>query len=347
MRPLRLLERLREAAQNELFGTTVSIGYAGTVGLHDTETLMRHADAALYVGKVRGRNMVMGFDSARQSGELPQQMNVPAVKRLIADGELTIVFQPIWDVTSGTILGFEALARPDAKLGLAGPQDAFDIASKMGRAHDLDRVCRNAVIAAAAELPPNVLLFLNVTPESLVRGDLDPKTLDESIASVGLVRERVVLEITERYGGPNAPVITAALELQRAGFQIALDDAGAGNAGLEYMSRMKFDFIKIDRGIVSNAAADSAARGVVAAIVALARTTGAYVIAEGIEDRTMLDAIRPIDGAQGYFLGRPGPLDAPMTIGATKLSGERVLIRLPRSEPAEVPGLSLRSAGDS
>jgi EAL domain-containing protein (putative c-di-GMP-specific phosphodiesterase class I) len=82
---------------------------------------------------------------------------------------------------------------------------------------------------------------------------------------------------------------------------------------------MKFDFIKIDGGIVAKAADDMAARGVVTAIVALAKTTGAFVIGEGIEDRRMLDAIRPIDGAQGYFLGRPGAIDAPMTAGARDL----------------------------
>jgi diguanylate cyclase (GGDEF)-like protein len=313
------LERLRESAQNELFGTTVSVGFAASTGLLDAEALMRHADAALYVCKVRGRNVVVNFDSARQFGDIPQQMNVAAVNRLIAEGDLTIAFQPIWDLKRGAILGFEALARPNAKSGLSGPQEAFDVAAKIRRTHDLDRVCRNAAIAAATGLPGDALLFLNVAPESLVRGDLDPDIFAEELAAAGMPVARIVLEITEHYAGATAPVLEAALELQRAGFRVALDDTGAGNAGLEYLSRMKFDFIKIDGGIVAKAADDMAARGVVTAIVALAKTTGAFVIGEGIEDRRMLDAIRPIDGAQGYFLGRPGAIDAPMTAGARDL----------------------------
>jgi EAL domain-containing protein (putative c-di-GMP-specific phosphodiesterase class I) len=320
------LERLRESAQNELFGTTISVGFAGSTGVLDAEALIRHADAALYVCKLRGRNVVVNFDAARQFGDIPQQMNVAAVNRLIAEREVTIAFQPIWDLARGAVLGFEALARPDMKSGLSGPQEAFDIAAKIRRTHDLDRVCRSAAIRAAVDLPGDALLFLNVAPESLVRGDLDPRLVSEELAAAAFPIDRVVLEITERYAGPSAPVIDAALELQRAGFRVALDDTGAGNAGLEYLSRMKFDFIKIDRSIVAKAADDVAARGVVTAIVSLAKTTGAYVIAEGIEDRRMLDAVRPIDGAQGYFLGRPGSIDAPSTAGARDLSREGTLV---------------------
>jgi diguanylate cyclase (GGDEF)-like protein len=320
------LERLRESAQNELFGTTISVGFAGSTGVLDAEALIRQADAALYVCKLRGRNVVVNFDAARQFGDIPQQMNVAAVNRLIAEREVTIAFQPIWDLARGAILGFEALARPDIKSGLSGPQEAFDIAAKIRRTHDLDRVCRSAAIRAAVDLPGDALLFLNVAPESLVRGDLDPRLVSEELAAAAFPIDRVVLEITERYAGPSAPVIDAALELQRAGFRVALDDTGAGNAGLEYLSRMRFDFIKIDGSIVAKAADDVAARGVVTAIVSLAKTTGAYVIAEGIEDRRMLDAVRPIDGAQGYFLGRPGSIDAPSTAGARDLSREGTLV---------------------
>jgi EAL domain-containing protein (putative c-di-GMP-specific phosphodiesterase class I) len=145
--------------------------------------------------------------------------------------------------------------------------------------------------------------------------------LAEKLSVVGIPVQRVVLEITERYAGPMEPVVVAARELQRFGFKLALDDTGAGNAGLEYLSRLKVDFIKIDGAIVANSTHDTAARGVISAIVALARTTNAYVIAEGIEDRLMLDAVSPtlldgaintnaVNGVQGYFLGRPGPIES-------------------------------------
>ncbi len=318
----RALERLREEAQMELFGTTISLGLAGSPqGLIDAETLLRQADAALYVCKQRGRNIVVSFDDVQHSNAIPQQMNVHAVTRLLAERELLVVFQPIWDIERSAILGFEALARPDAKYGLAGPQEAFDVAAKIGRAHDLERVCREAAIAQAEGLPPNALLFLNVSPETLARDELNAQTLAAKLSDVGIATERVVLEITERYPGPLEPVILAARELQRYGFKLALDDTGAGNAGLEFLSRLKVDFIKIDGAIVANAATETAARGVISAIVALAKTTNAYVIAEGIEDQAMLALVshrvfngvvnaNAVSGVQGYLLGRPGLISA-------------------------------------
>jgi EAL domain-containing protein (putative c-di-GMP-specific phosphodiesterase class I) len=185
----------------------------------------------------------------------------------------------------------------------------------MGRAHELDRACRDVAIERAKDLPEGTLLFLNVSPETLARDDLTPKALAASLESVGLSPERVVLEITERYEGDSDLVIAAAAAMGRFGFKLALDDTGAGNAGLEYLGRLPFEFIKIDGAIVSKATHDRAARGVVAAIVAFASTTGALVIAEGIEDQAMLDMVyglaaagEPgapgIRGAQGYYLGR-------------------------------------------
>jgi len=121
--------------------------------------------------------------------------------------------------------------------------------------------------------------------QRLYRDELKAQTLTAKLSDVGISADRVVLEITERYPGPLEPVIIAARELQRCGFKLALDDTGAGNAGLEFLSRLKVDFIKIDSAIVANGANEMAARGVISAIVALAKTTNAYVIAEGIETK--------------------------------------------------------------
>jgi diguanylate cyclase (GGDEF)-like protein len=311
------LERIREEAEAGLLGTTVTIGVSTSpAGLVDSDALQRQADAALYVGKQRGRNIVVSFDDAQSRGAVPQQMNVHAVTRLIAERGLQIYFQPIWDLQRSAILGFEALARPAAKYGLSGPQEAFDVAAKIGRAHDLDRVCRDATIARAKDLPAGTLLFLNLSPETLVRGVLEPEAFAAALATVGVTPDRTVLEITERFEGPPEAVIAAAASLQRFGFKLALDDTGAGNAGLGYLVRLGVDFVKIDGAIVASSARDLGARGVIAAIVAFAATTGAYVIAEGIEDQTMLDAVRGTDvpegtaaghvrGVQGYYLGRP------------------------------------------
>ena len=302
------LDRMRDEASRELFGTTISIGLAGSRnGAIDSSILQRQADAALYVCKQRGRNVVVSFEETQRTATDEQQHHVRAVTRLIAEQQLGVAYQPIWDLTRRAILGFEALARPNATYGLSGPQQAFDVASSMGRTHDLDRVCRQAAIAAAQGLPAGALLFLNVSPETLARRDFNPAQLAAELFAVGVAVDRVVLEISERYAGALEPVISAASELQRFGFKIALDDTGASDGGLILLQRIRFDFIKIDAAIAARTAGDLAARGIVSAVVALARTTNAYVIVEGIEDRATLDLVRAagVDGVQGYLVGRP------------------------------------------
>ena len=98
-----------------------------------------------------------------------------------------------------------------------------------------------------------------------------------------------------------------AKRLRSLGFGLALDDTGAGNAGLEVLSQLPVDFVKIDRAVVAKGLTDKTARGVLTGITAIARETAAYVIAEGIENIEMFDLVRQmgVQGVQGYLLGRP------------------------------------------
>jgi PAS domain S-box-containing protein len=128
-----------------------------------------------------------------------------------------------------------------------------------------------------------------------------------------------VLEITERTDARKELLLPEAARLRRLGFKLALDDVGAGNAGLEMLSALPVDFIKIDRAVVANAVEDRGARAVMLGIMAFARESGAFVIAEGIETEAMLELARDPDperearpvgahGAQGFLLGRPAPV---------------------------------------
>jgi EAL domain-containing protein (putative c-di-GMP-specific phosphodiesterase class I) len=232
--------------------------------------------------------------------------------QMIATGSMHVVFQPIWDVKGCRPLAYEALSRPDPKYGFDGPQEAFDLAERIGRAHELDAVCRAAALASAGELPGDALLFINVSPQSLNHGRLDPLEFVEAVQAAGLTPERVVIEITERSITYVDAVIDAARALQRHGVRLALDDTGAGNSGLEMLSRLTFEFVKIDREVIVKGLHDKNARGVLAGIIAIAQATGAYVIAEGIENIEMLDFVcrtgtrqAGIQGVQGYLLRRP------------------------------------------
>jgi len=312
-----VLERLRRDVQRNLCTTTVSIGLALlTPGETDVATLQEQAAAALYEAKRRGRNTVVTFEEIRESASILSSAKAQALRRVLIDGHVGVVFQPIWDVARGEILAFEALARPAAHYGFEGPQEAFDIAERIGRAHDLDAVCRNAILDRAGELPPDALLFLNLSPQTLDLDVLAGTALVDAVRAAGLRPERVVLELTERSMARLAVVVREATRLRGLGFKLALDDTGAGNAGLEMLSQLPVDFVKIDRAVVVKALSDRAARAVLAGIIAIARETDTYVIAEGIEDTAMLNlarqagvpngaALMGVQGVQGYLLGRP------------------------------------------
>jgi diguanylate cyclase (GGDEF)-like protein len=302
------LKQLSQKIQQHSLGITVSIGTAHSDSSTLTSELLHpRAMAALREAKRRGRNRMLTFEAIEGSVQLLSPAKARAIRLLLHEGKMSIAFQPIWNLANGNLFAFEALARPPAEYGFAGPQEMFDIAEQMGRAHELDYVCVRAILARAADLPPDVLLFINLTPQTLIHDLLTGAVLLSSVVEAGLKPSRVVLEITERSIANLAEVIEKARQLQFLGFQIALDDAGAGNAGLEMLSLLHIQFVKIDRAIVSHALTDQAARSVFAGITTIARESSTIVIAEGIETPEILSFVKEAYGdyVQGYLLGRP------------------------------------------
>jgi diguanylate cyclase (GGDEF)-like protein len=302
----------------------VSMGVSDLRDGESAEDLRAEADAALYEAKRKGTNMVH-FDEVRDEVVITTSARTDRVRDLIDRERLSAVYQPIWDFDSQRLLGIEALMRPHPDLGLSGPAEAFDLAERIGRVHELDVLCIASALADAPDLPDGARLFLNISPQTL---DLDADGSDwllELVDGAGIAPEQVVIEVTERFGARTDAVVVCLRRLRAEGFKIALDDVGTGNSGLEMLRKVHADFVKIDRGIVHAAATDRSARAVLMAMATYARQTGAYVIAEGIEDRETLDFLTGIDhrdvqphriiqGGQGFGLGRPaadGGVDAP------------------------------------
>jgi diguanylate cyclase (GGDEF)-like protein len=312
------LDRMRSHAAEQLGGVTLSVGVAQLEpAMRDAGTLVEQADAALYEAKRLGRDRVATF------GQLDEALVVTAARlgalhRLLDGPPPAIAFQPIWELgpTGNLLVGYEALARPDVR-GLAGPAEAFALAERIGRAHELDSLCRRATLARAHELPRDALLFLNVSPQSFDLDELSGDSLLCAVRAAGLEPERVVLEITERSTARLDRVVREATRLRKLGFRLALDDVGAGNAGLEMLRSLPVDFVKIDREVVASSARGGSARAILHAVISFADEVGAFVIAEGIETEAMLEHVRAPDkrpglerrtgvhGAQGYLLGRP------------------------------------------
>jgi diguanylate cyclase (GGDEF)-like protein len=313
----RLVAQRLSAAMHDT-AATVSVGLATLRPAASAEDLRAEADAALTDARRHGGRAIAHFDDIRDDVVLATSAKSEAVRRLLSEGAIHTVFQPIWNLGSGELLGVEALTRPDPAYGFAGPAEAFDLAEQIGRVHELDVLCVTQTLSHSAELPDEALLFINLSPQTI---DLDAKGnswLREAVELAGLPCERVVIEVTERFGARASSVIKSLQHLREQGFKLALDDVGTGNSGLEMLGTIGAEFVKIDRGIVHSATTEPKARAVLMAMATYASQTGSFVIAEGIEDRTTLDFLLTIDhhddqpqriihGGQGYGLGRPAP----------------------------------------
>ena len=322
-----LTRRLARRFEDE--GVKVSIGLASLRPGHSTADSMRaEADAALYEAKRRGGDQVVHYEEIRGTVAVTTADKKATVRRMLDERGLDVHFQPIWNLTTCRLLGVEALARPRERYGLAGPQEAFDIAEQVGKTHELDELCASTAFAQADRLPQGVALFVNVCPQTL---DLDADANDWFLAGVqraGLTPDQVVVEVTERFGGRAASVVKCLRRMKAQGFRIALDDVGTGNSGLAMLRDVGADYVKVDRAIVAASATEPAARAVLLAMATFADRTGAIVIAEGIEDEETLEYLRTLDrtdlsdtsliqAGQGYQLGRPSPLMPPLQLDAS------------------------------
>ena len=311
--------RLQAEIRDCGLGVTISIGYANLTGDRLDAESYELADTALYEAKRLGRNQTVCFENVSANVNVFSPRKADVVRTMIAEGLMTTAFQPIWDVQSTHPLGFEALARPLPELGLAGPQEAFDVAERIRQLPELDALCVRKTLEAAVNLPAGSVIFLNYSPASLVHGGFEPKAFVALIRAAGLLPQQIVVELTERRIDDPATVALRVAALRAHGIRIALDDTGSGHAGLEILSKVRFDFVKVDRELIVEAMGSTEARGVLAGIIAIARETGSFLIAEGIETSEMLDFVRKahipnlsgVRGIQGYLVGRPltGPVD--------------------------------------
>jgi EAL domain-containing protein (putative c-di-GMP-specific phosphodiesterase class I)/CheY-like chemotaxis protein len=219
-------------------------------------------------------------------------------------GRLFLEYQPIVNWPERRVFGYEALLRSQEP-ALQAPADLLDAAERLGRVHDLGRAVRREVAQAAERAPDKVLLFVNL--HGLDLHDEDLYSLSSPLAAWAA---RVVLEITERWPLDGVKGLARRIaRLREIGFRIALDDLGAGYAGLNTFTQLEPDFVKLDRALVSGVDASARKRTVVRSMLRLCgEELGIQVVGEGVETVDERDALG-LDGCvllQGYLFARPG-----------------------------------------
>jgi diguanylate cyclase (GGDEF)-like protein len=314
-----------------------SAGVSACPGLAaDRRQLLDQADAALSWAKRHGRTSVETFDPARHrraQSASPSVLDQPSVgvAEVILRRLLRPVYQPIVDMRNGRIVGSEGLIRPTAESGFSNPGELFDAAEAAGRTVELDLACLEIVASgAASSMSGDSILTLNLSPRTLEADDFSAGALVALVRKAGLDPSRIVLELTEREQIEEMERLRRNVAACRgAGFRLAADDVGAGNAGLRLLSQLQFDIVKIDLSLVQGGAVHEASKSVVGALQDLARRWGASVIAEGIETPAQLRIVRELEIAagQGYLLGRPMTVEELVALQATGVDLQTIVER--------------------
>jgi EAL domain-containing protein (putative c-di-GMP-specific phosphodiesterase class I) len=217
---------------------------------------------------------------------------------------LYVVYQPIVSVSKRSVFGYEVLLR-SREPTLPHPGAVLDAAERLDRVHELGRRVRAISMEPLNQLEDDITVFVNLHPTDLVDHDLFAITGAFADAS-----QRIVLEVTERASLDGIrDVRSIVARLRRLGFRVALDDFGAGYAGLTSFALLEPEFVKLDMVLIRGIAQEPTKKTLIRTIISMCKELGILVIAEGIETEEERDELirAGCDLMQGYFFGRPGP----------------------------------------
>jgi diguanylate cyclase (GGDEF)-like protein len=301
----------------ELF-VTASIGIAVSPGDgQEAETLLKHAEMAMYQAKQRGRKACAFFSGDMNAHALERLTLENQLRRAVERNEFVLYYQPKVDVSSGHIIGAEALVRwRHPELGIVSPAKFIPIAEETGLIVEIGQWVLRAACAQIQAwmqrgLPP-LSISVNVSGAQFKQRKVW-HAVRGALAHSSLPPGQLVLELTESMLMENATDSIEMLnELKEMGLKLAVDDFGTGYSSLTYLSRFPLDELKIDRSFVSGLPGERHSLAIVGAIIALARELNLRVVAEGVETREQLQFLRAreCDEYQGYLCSRPAPPEA-------------------------------------
>lgn len=333
--PMRVADALLEAASrghdfegNEIVGGA-SIGIAHP--LNSTVTpidLLRKADTAMYAAKARGRGQIAVFDDDLRTRALKRLHLENGLRQALRRSEFRLLFQPIVDMESDQLAGFEALLRWERQRGeIVPPADFIDVAEETGLIVAIGEWVLNEACLAAARWNRrhpgrNLTMSVNVSPRQFVQPGF-ARLVRAAIAQSGIAPATLSLEITEGIAiSQPERAIRVMEELSEIGVKISLDDFGTGYSSLGHLHRYPFHTLKLDRSFVVGMGAMNRRKGIgiVRAVLDLANTMNMTVVAEGIETVGQRNRLRDMGCqlAQGYLYSRPLDADAAERLIATR-----------------------------
>lgn len=278
---------------------------------HDSGTLLQNADAAMYEAKRQGRNRFV-FYRAELGEHIRQRLQLQHdFKRALERHEFVLHYQPLVDLTSGQIIGAEALVRwVDPQRGLRSPDEFIPFAEETGLILPLGEWVLKAACQQGkhwAEKGYDIHIAVNLSTRQFQDPDLLDK-INRALLEAGLPPSKLELEITESASMLNPEAsIQVMNKLKALGMQIAIDDFGTGYSSLSYLKRIPADIIKIDRSFVSGLHNDPDDAAIVRTVLALARAMDKQCLAEGIETAEHYDMLRSLGChyGQGYWMSKP------------------------------------------
>ncbi|MCE9623348.1 MAG: EAL domain-containing protein [Actinomycetia bacterium] len=344
----RLLAVFREPlalSQGDVF-VTASIGVAAISATSSTspEDLVRHADTAMYRAKDAGRNCVAVYDESMHERVAHRLAVETALYRALDRRELRLFHQPILDLQSGDVVGFEALMRWQQADGtIVSPAEFIPIAEDTGT---IVPIGSWALLEALSQLrqwiddgvcSPSATMSVNVSPRQLADSHF-PSIVSEALTRSNVPPQLLWLEVTESVMITEPELALATLRrLRSLGVRVALDDFGTGYSSLSLLQKFPLQRIKIDRAFVQGVADNPNDRSLVRTIVAMGRSLGLDIVAEGVESVHQLQVLSDLgcNKAQGYLISHPVPADAMRsTVAALERLGHFPGLRLNTVETA-------------
>ena len=302
--------RLAETGTRAL-AATVSIGIAlapddGTTA----EALLSHADMALYQVKSTGRNGFAFFNTEINEAQLARRRMEAELRRACERGEMAVHYQPLLEIASDQVVGFEALARWRWNGEEISPAVFIPVAEESGSIVEIGRFVLREACREAAGWPAKLRVAVNISALQIQDGGL-PDLVANALEETGLEAGRLELEVTESLLLANAEAATEVLARIRAlGVTISLDDFGTGYSSLATLRMFPFDKIKLDRSFVNDLGRLGEAEAIVMAVLGLGRALDVSVVAEGVETKEQAAMLREAGCSllQGYLIGRPAPI---------------------------------------